>query len=155
MSNAKSWIRIEIVRPFDLEVGEQMIDSLLSSEQMADLLEKVCELSGGNDKGYVAELRGDLEDDPVTRGSQAYRHGVMQKYMRRVHARFRDDWKAKADLSTAKLYLEYNPEQWFQNDSSWLAYSSGRLFTLAYTGVLKAEGFKVSGSNLPPEVCSE
>lgn len=155
MGQTEHWISIEIVREVDLSEGDRLIESELNSDNMAALVEQACQIGGGDDKGYLEELRGELESDPVTRGSAAYRHGVMQKYLRRAHSRFRGDWKNHADLSTAKLYLEYDPAVWFQNDSSWLAHPSGRLFTLAYTGILKAEGFKVSGSNLPPEVCQE
>jgi len=157
MNGSNHWIRVEIAGSLSLEGGWGILRCMQDSpEKMADLVDFMHMLGGLDDAEYSRGLRGEYEDDIERRGTQSLRIADMLRGFLRIKESFSQDWRDNANLEECVLYLEYNPKDWFQDgEQRWIAHSSGRIVALAYTGVLKQQGFKVSGSDLPSEVCSD
>jgi len=157
MSANKHWVKVQIGDRLEPDEGWKLLWNEIGPDRMADLAEFMFQLSGNLEErtDYVNQLRGKFEDDPETVGVQALRRAAMLKHFRYLENHLSEDWKKNADLETFTFYMEYDPKEWFSGTGSWLGYPSGRMVALAYTGALKRMGFKVSGSNLPAEVCSE
>lgn len=157
MDKPKHWIRVEIVGEVKMKEGWDMLwNGSTTPEQMAKLNDFMCSLAGFDGTEYSRGLRGEYEQDPEQSGTQALYQANMLRGFMNTERKFKSDWRENADLEKYTLYMEYNPEDWCKSGKKrWLAYPAGRIVALAYLGVLKQQGFKVNGSNLPAEVCSE
>lgn len=125
----------------------------LAHEDMVDFFSKIQEMSG-DDSAFALDIQHIQDPDNIGHElaclSLSYMISKAGNYLELDLEDIRDHSFVPEEGSSVDYYarIEYDPTTWFDQDNVLLGNLSGRLFTLAYNGILDALGFCVRGTYL-------